>query len=223
MLPVSSVVQVQFAMAPGTAIVQKRLGGDSITIAICGDAGTAEGDFASCMIWATRPGNELPVLMIVMNNQWGISTRTDSQFCFQNIADRGEAFGIPSETFDGNDPVVSWCAIDRAMQWCREKRRPFLIEPRVSRLHGHSSSSGAKRVSDEPDCIELFEKKLLDASVLSQEWIDETWQAARAEALQASKQALNEPQPTPDDVYRHTYAPSSVDVIYPDDYRGLPE
>ena len=55
-------------MAPGTALVQKRLGGDGITIVTGGDAGTAEGDFASCMIWSTRPGNELPVLMVVTNN-----------------------------------------------------------------------------------------------------------------------------------------------------------
>jgi 2-oxoisovalerate dehydrogenase E1 component alpha subunit len=222
-LPVSSVVEVQFAMAPGTAIVQKRLGGDSITIVVGGDAGTAEGDFATCMIWSTRPGNELPVLMIVMNNGWGISTTTDSQYCLQNIADRGEAFGIPGETLDGNDPITSWHAIQRAMLWCRQKRRPFLLEPRVSRLHGHSSSSGAKRVTFEPDCVELFEKKLLDASVLSRDWIDETWEAARAEALKASKQVLDEPQPTPDDVYRHTYASSPVDAVYPDDYTGLPE
>src|SRR6516165_10236404 len=73
-LPVSSVIEVQFAMAPGTALVQKRHGGDGVTIVVGGDAGTAEGDFATCLVWSTRPGQELPVLMIVMNNLWGIST-----------------------------------------------------------------------------------------------------------------------------------------------------
>src|SRR5438093_8164009 len=63
-VPVSSVIEVQFAMAPGTALVQKRHGGDGITIVVGGDAGTAEGDFATCLIWSTRPGTELPVLMI---------------------------------------------------------------------------------------------------------------------------------------------------------------
>src|SRR5437588_4907330 len=55
---VSSVIQNQFTMAPGTAIVQKRVeGGDAITIVVGGDAGTAEGDFASCLVWSTRPAN----------------------------------------------------------------------------------------------------------------------------------------------------------------------
>jgi len=222
-IPVSSVVEVQYAMAPGTALVQKRLGGDGITIVVGGDAGTAEGDFATCLIWSTRPGNELPVLMIVMNNGWGISTTTRSQLRLQSIADRGEAFGIPGETLDGNDPIVSWHAIQRAMQWCREKRRPFLLEPHVSRLYGHSSSSGAKRVATEPDCLAMFEQKLLDSSILTHDWIGEIRAEARQEAQRASEQALSEPSPTSEDVPRHTYAPSSVDAVYPDDYTGLPE
>src|SRR6266446_3422610 len=57
-VPVSSVIEVQFAMAPGTAIVQKRAGGDGITVVVGGEAGTAEGDFASCMVWSTRPEQE---------------------------------------------------------------------------------------------------------------------------------------------------------------------
>src|SRR5438105_9998690 len=66
-IPVSSVIEIQYTMAPGTAIVQKRHGGDGISIVAGGDAGTAEGDFASCMVWSSRPHNELPVLMVVMN------------------------------------------------------------------------------------------------------------------------------------------------------------
>src|SRR4029077_17523812 len=95
--PISSVIEVQYAVAPGSAIVQKRLGGDSITIVTGGDAGTAEGDFASCLVWSTRPGHELPVLMIVTNNRWGISTPADSQHGEQHVIDRGIAFGIPGE------------------------------------------------------------------------------------------------------------------------------
>src|SRR4051812_46831902 len=54
-VPVTSVIEVQYVMAPGTARVQKRYGGDALTIVTGGDAGTAEGDFASCLIWSTRP------------------------------------------------------------------------------------------------------------------------------------------------------------------------
>lgn len=221
-VPVSSVVGAKFAMAPGTALVQKRRGGDGVTVVVGGDAGSSEGDFATCMIWSTRPGQELPVLMIVMNNQWGISTPMRSQHSEQHIVDRGEPFGIPGEVVDGNDPIASWHALRRALQWCRRKRRPFMLEPQVSRLHGHSSSSGAVRVENEPDCLELWEAKLLAAGLLTRASIDELWEVARGEAAAAVQQALQEPEPTPDDVRRHTYAASPVDVVYPDDYTGLP-
>jgi len=222
-IPVSSVIESQFVMAPGTALVQKRHGGNGVTVVVGGDAGSSEGDFASCMIWSTRPGQELPVLMIVMNNQWGISTPRQAVHGEQRIIDRGEPFGIPGEVVDGNDPVASWHALRRAFHWCRRKRHPFMLEPHVSRLHGHSSSSGAARVRDEPDCLPMFEEKLLAASVITRESIDETWHAARAEAAAAAEQALQEPEPGPDDVRRHTYAPSRVDAVYPDDYTGLPQ
>jgi 2-oxoisovalerate dehydrogenase E1 component alpha subunit len=222
-VPVTSVIEVQYAMAPGTAIVQKRLGGDSITIVAGGDAGTAEGDFASCLIWSTRPGNELPVLMIVTNNHWGISTPASSQHGERHIIDRGKAFGIPGEVVDGNDPIASWHAIRRALEHCRTERRPFLLEALVSRLHGHSSSSGAARVKNEPDCIPLFEQKLLDAGVLDPEALERTHADANAEADAALEQVLSEPKPTPEDVYKYTYAPSPVDAVYPGDYTGLPE
>jgi 2-oxoisovalerate dehydrogenase E1 component subunit alpha len=222
-LPVTSVIEVQYTMAPGTALMQKRHeGGVGITIVTGGDAGTAEGDFASCMIWSSRPGNELPVLMIVNNNGWGISTPARLVHAEQHIIDRGKAFGIPGEVVDGNDPIASWHAIRRAMDHCRQKRRPFMLEALVSRLHGHSSSSGAQRVKDQPDCIPLFEDRLIEAGVLTPEERDEIHIEARAEAESALEQALKEDKPTPEDVVRHTYASSPVDVVYPDDYTGLP-
>src|SRR5262245_33205830 len=113
--PVSSVIEDQFVIAPGSAIVQKRCGSDGITIVVGGDAGSAEGDFASCLVWSTRPVNPLPVLMIVMNNGWGISTCAAGQHGEKHVADRAKPFGIPSEVVDGNDPVGSWHSIRRGI------------------------------------------------------------------------------------------------------------
>jgi 2-oxoisovalerate dehydrogenase E1 component alpha subunit len=222
-LPVSSVIEIQYTMAPGTALVQKRHGGDGITIVTGGDAGTAEGDFASCLIWSTLPGRELPVLIIVMNNAWGISTAARTMHAEKHIIDRGKPFGIPGEVVDGNDPIASWHAIRRAMDYCRKERRPFMLEALVSRLHGHSSSSGALRVKNEPDCIELFERKLLEAQAIDPETIEQIHEEAQAEADRAADQAAREPRPSPQDVEMFTYAPSPVDVVYPDDYTGLPQ
>ncbi len=221
-IPVTSVIEVQYVMAPGTALMQKRHGGDGITIVTGGEAGAAEGDFASCLVWSTRPDNELPVLMIVTNNGWGISTAACTQHGEKHVIDRGKAFGIPGEVVDGNDPIASWHAVHRAMEHCRKERRPFMLEAMVSRLYGHSSSSGALRVKGEPDCIELFGQKLQEAGLLDEEEVEETYDAAQTEAETAVEEALGEPRPTAADVEKYTYAPSTVDPVYPDDYTGLP-
>jgi 2-oxoisovalerate dehydrogenase E1 component alpha subunit len=221
-IPVTSVIEIQYLMAPGTALMQKRCGGDGVSIVVGGEAGTSEGDFASCLIWCTRPGNELPVLMVVTNNGWGISTSADSQHSERHIIDRGQAFGIPGEVVDGNDPIASWHAVERALAYCRRERRPYLLEALVSRLHGHSSSSGAIRVKSEPDCIALFERKLLEAGALDPALREQVYADARAEADAAAEEVLQERRPTADDVNLDTYAPSTVDVVYPGDYTGLP-
>jgi 2-oxoisovalerate dehydrogenase E1 component alpha subunit len=222
-IPITSVIEVQYAMAPGTALVQKRLGGDGITIVTGGDAGTAEGDFASCLVWSTRPGNEVPVLIVVTNNQWGISTTACSQHGEKQIIDRGKAFGIPGEVTDGNDVIASWHAVKRAMAYVRREKRPYMLEATVSRLYGHSSSSGALRIKGEPDPIELFEHKLFEAGVLEPATAEHVHAEAEAEVEAAVEQVLAEPQPRPADIERHTYAPSAVDAVYPEDYTGLPQ
>jgi 2-oxoisovalerate dehydrogenase E1 component alpha subunit len=221
-VPVSSVVENQYVVAPGTAWVQKRRGGDAITIVTGGDAGTAEGDFASCLVWSSRPGNELPILIIVTNNRWGISTSAESQHGEKHTTDRARAFGIPGEVVDGNDPILSWHAIRRGMEHCRKERKPYAIEALVSRLHGHSSSSGAIRVKDEVDCIEEFEQKLQSAGVMDAEAIERVHEEVKAEVEAALEQATAEPTPSVADIYPHTYAPSKVDAVYPRDYTGLP-
>jgi 2-oxoisovalerate dehydrogenase E1 component subunit alpha len=221
-LPVTSVIEVQYVMAPGTALVQKRHGGDGVSVVIGGDAGTAEGDFGSCMVWSTRPGNDLPVLMVVTNNGYGISTPAKTQHSERHISDRGEPFGIPGEVVDGNDAVATWHALERAFEYCRNTRRPYLLEAMVSRLHGHSSSSGAARVSNEADCVRLFERQLVQDGVIHRELAEMVWHEAREEADAAVETAMSEPKPTIEDVERFTYAPSPVDAVYPEDYTGLP-
>src|SRR5439155_20760138 len=138
---------------------------------------------------------------------WGISTAAEPQHGDKRVIDRGAAFGIPGEVVDGNDPIASWHAIARAMAHCRRGRTPYMLEARVSRLHGHSSSSGAQRVRDEADCILLFEERLLEAGILDREAMEQVRDEARAEADGALDQATHEPRPTPEDVYRHIYAP----------------
>jgi 2-oxoisovalerate dehydrogenase E1 component alpha subunit len=166
LLPVSSPIEVQYAMAPGTALVQKRHGGDAITIVTGGDAGTAEGDFASCLVWSSRPGHELPVLICVTNNHWGISTPYGQVQGVEKLSDRGVAFGMKTKTIDGNDPISAYLELKEAFEYVRTERKPYLVEAVVSRLYGHSSASGANYSTAEADCLPLFEARLERHGVL---------------------------------------------------------
>lgn len=203
--PITSPIEVQYVTAIGTAIAQKKHGGDGITIVNGGDAGTAEGDFASCLIWASRPGNELPLLIIVANNQWGISTPAATQHGEKQIADRGKAFGIRTQVVNGNDVTASYQAIQEAMQYVRQERKPLLLEARVSRLYGHSSASGAMFQSDEEDPLITFEQKLLASGALSQEKIKSKRAHYEEEFRRLADQVKNEPQPDPASIYDFIY------------------
>jgi 2-oxoisovalerate dehydrogenase E1 component alpha subunit len=203
--PVSSPIEVQYAMAPGTALVQKRHGGDGITIVTGGDAGTAEGDFASCLVWSSRKGQELPVLIIVTNNRWGISTPYDQVQGAERIADRGKAFGMRTKTIDGNDPVESYRELQEAFAYVRKERKPFLLEARVSRLYGHSSASGASFVKNEADCLRDFEAKLESMGLLSAAQAKAERDAYTAELAAIAQQVMTEPAPEGSSIWEHTF------------------
>jgi len=192
-------------MAPGTAIAQKRAGGRGITIVTGGDAGTAEGDFATCLIWSSRPANPLPMLIIVTNNKWGISTNYAGQHGEKRISDRGKGFGIESKTIDGNDPEVSYREIAAAMEYVRTERKPFLLEAMVSRLFGHSSASGANAVADEADCLKGFEKKLEDRKLLTRQQMEELRHKYAIELQDAHRKVRQEPQPKGDSIYENVF------------------
>ena len=206
-VPVSSPIEVQFSMAPGTAIANKRAGGRGITIVQGGDAGTAEGDFPTCLVWCSRPENPLPLLMIVANNQWGISTHASGQHGEKKISDRGKAFGIECATIEANDPESAYHGLKKAMDYVRKERRPFLLEAMVSRLYGHSSSSGANFVTEEIDCIKRFEQKLEERGVLTRQYMDDLRARYTQELLEAAKRVREEPVPTGDQIYDNVFTP----------------
>jgi 2-oxoisovalerate dehydrogenase E1 component alpha subunit len=203
--PVSSPIEVQYAMAPGTAHVQKRHGGDGITIVTGGDAGTAEGDFASCLIWSSRPGNELPVLIVVTNNQWGISTPANTQHGDKLISERGRAFGIQCKTIDGNDPITAYQELQEAMAYVRKERKPFLLEARVSRLYGHSSASGANYVTGEADCIMEFEQTLEQHGVLSRAQMDGVKKKWADHLAELARSVREEPPPEGESIWKFIF------------------
>jgi 2-oxoisovalerate dehydrogenase E1 component alpha subunit len=203
--PVSSPIEVQYIMAIGTAHAQKRHKAKGITIVTGGDAGTAEGDFASCLVWASRKGNELPMLITVQNNKWGISTSFHGQHGEAYIADRGKAFGIRTSVINGNDPQESYLKLQEEIAYIRKTGKPCLMEAMVSRLYGHSSASGANRIDNEVDPVMEFQQLLLETSTIDQKLVDETWQKYDDEAKAAFEIVKTEPVPQSDTIWDHVF------------------
>ena len=208
-MPVTSTIETQYLVALGTARAQRRerLAGrkSGITVVVGGDAGTAEGDFASCLVWSSRPNEELPLLMIVTNNGYGISTPAATQHGERNIADRAKAFQIQSSVTDGNNPEKVYSSLMTAMDYIRETGRPYLLELATSRLYGHSSSSGANRVTHEVCPIDQFEKAMIKKGWLAEDEAKAIFEEANQESIRATEQARQESWPDASTVLDHTF------------------
>jgi len=202
--PVSSPIEVQYATAIGTGLAQRRAK-NGITIVTGGDAGTAEGDFASCLVWSSRPGRELPMLIIVTNNKWGISTSYSTQQGVSKISDRGAPFGMMAKTIDGNDPISAYLELKEAIEYVRTERKPYLVEANVSRLYGHSSASGANYVTEEADCISQYEAKLIEHGLFSKKEAEELRKKTIDDLADQARLVRDEPQPSPDTIWDNIF------------------
>ena len=111
---------------------------------------------------------------------------------------------------DGNDPIASYLQIEEAMDYIRTERKPFVLEARLSRLHGHSSSSGANRVTDEPDCLADFERQLNAWGLRSQADSDAMRERQEKELLEATRRVLEEPKPDPSEIWDYVYADRNI-------------
>ncbi len=205
-VPISPTIETQYSTLIGTGIAQARAKTDAITIVNGGDAGTAEGDFHSCLVWANRPALPLPILIIVVNNGWGISTEMKTQHGEKNISDWAKVFpDMPGKTINGNDVLESWAALEEAFAYIRKNRKPYLLEARCSRLYGHSSSSGANRIN-ESDCIGLLETALLDRGLAKAADFKKTWDKEAAALDAAHKLVKSEPFPAVESVWEDVFA-----------------
>ena len=206
--PVMSPVEAQYSLAIGTAHAQARRGAKGITIVTGGDAGTAEGDFASALVWSSRKGSELPMYMIVTNNRWGISTPYAGQHGEEFIADRGKAFGIKTQLCNGNNPIESYLVLQEGLKYIRETGKPVLLEASVSRLFGHSSADGANRQEEEECPLETFQERLLKADYLNEREIKNIWKKYHDEAKKLESEVRQEPVPSSASIWDHVYVGS---------------
>jgi len=201
--PVSSPLSSQFVFALGTARAQLETSG--ITVTVGGDASTHLGDFASLLIWATRPGDPLPILMVISNNRIGMSTRYETQHGLPTIADRARTFGMPARVVDGLDVDASHAVLEEGFAYVRSQRRPFFIEANVSRLLGHSTASGAQRepgAEDPLDRVSFPEAWRDEIAERLRRELDQVLEEPAVEGASAELDVFGSPRPWPPSLRR---------------------
>jgi len=164
----------QMGVADGLALANKLKQNKKACLVFTGDGGTSEGDFHEAInvaaVW------ELPVIIIVENNQWGLSTPSVQQFKCESFADKGIGYGIEALSIDGNDVLEVYNTVRHYARSIRENPRPILIECKTFRLRGHEEASGTKYYPDglieqweKKDPLERFKEFCIDAGYLSEE------------------------------------------------------
>jgi len=209
-------------VADGLALAAQLRQEDRVVAAFVGDGGTSEGDFHEAVnlaaVW------KLPVVFVIENNQYGLSTPVREQFACEDLASRGAGYGMPGVICDGNDLLAVHRATSEAAARARRGDGPTLIEFKTFRMRGHEEASGTAYVPpalfDEwrgHDPIARFER-LLDESgamaseeraALRQQIVDEI------ESVTAGVIGAPEPQSSADRELADVYAPSLIEPCEP--------
>ena len=164
----------QMGVADGVALHNLIEKNKNITAVFTGEGGTSEGDFHEALnvasVW------NLPVIFIIENNGYGLSTPVNEQYNCKNLSDRGIGYGIESLTLDGNNVIEVYSKIKEIRKKIIKKPQPFLIEFKTFRMRGHEEASGVKYVPKEllekwgkKDPVLNFEAFLIDSSILTVE------------------------------------------------------
>ena len=132
----------QLAIGDGIALANKLKDNKKVTLAFTGDGGASEGDFHEALnvasVW------DLPIIFVVENNQWGLSTPSNEQFRCKSFVDKGIGYGMDAFQIDGNNVLEVYHAVKEISASLREKPRPFLLECVSFRMRGHEEASGTK-------------------------------------------------------------------------------
>ena len=166
----------QLSIADGVALAHKLKREQNISLAFTGEGGTSEGDFHEALnvaaVW------NLPVIFLIENNGYGLSTPTNEQYRCENLIDRAKGYGMESVLIDGNNILTVYDTIKGVRDYCIQQQRPYLIECKTFRMRGHEEASGIKYVPPhlfevwkEKDPVVNYESYLLNETVLTDESI----------------------------------------------------
>jgi 2-oxoisovalerate dehydrogenase E1 component len=193
----------QLCVGDGIALASKLKQEKKITVAFTGDGGTSEGDFhEACNIAAVW---NLPVIILIENNGYGLSTPVNEQFRCKYLAERAIGYGMKGITIDGNNILEVYHTVKKLAEEMRNNPHPVLLECMTFRMRGHEEASGTKYVPKE--LFEIWEKKdpvinyeswLIEQGIISPDYPDMLKEEMDAEVRAAFDRADAQPEVKPD-------------------------
>jgi len=179
-LPVNIIIGSQIAIAAGVAMAAQKQGKDDIVVASIGDGGTSHGDFNEGLNF----GNSFnaPMVVVVQNNRWGISTPVSKQTKAKTLAQKAVAAGAKGIQVDGNDILAMYVAMKEAAEHARSGKGVVVIEALTYRIGAHTTSDDPSLYRDEKEVEEWKAKdpiERLKKYLISKKW----WTEKEDEAL----------------------------------------
>lgn len=192
----------QLGVADGIALGNLLRKDKKVTVVFSGDGGASEGDFHESVntaaVW------NLPVIFVIENNGYGLSTPSNEQFKCKSFADKGIGYGIEGISIDGNNILKVYETIKTLAEDIRENPRPVILECVTFRMRGHEEASGTKYVPKElfdiwgrKDPVSTFEKYLINEGVLTEDIIENTRTEIKKQIDDGLEIAFAEQNPKP--------------------------
>lgn len=212
----------QNGVADGIALAAKLRNEKSITAVFNGDGGTSQGDFHEgvnvAAVW------DLPVIFVIENNGYGLSTPSHEQFRCASFVDKAIGYGIEGVRVDGNNVLDVYNTVSSLADSLRERPRAVILECITFRMRGHEEASGTKYVPQElmdawakKDPVGNFEAYLIAENIIDQKYCDDLRAEIRKEIESDLEVAFKETHPEPNTALEllDVYAPNPEEIILP--------
>src|SRR5260370_5372206 len=211
-LPVQIVIATQMLHAVGLAMAAKIAGDPVVSVGVCGDGATSEGDFNEALNFAGV--FQAPAVLVVQNNGWAISVPRAYQSAAPTLAARGAGFGVPAVLVDGNDILAVYAVMQQAVERARAGQGPTLVETLTYRIGAHTTADDPTRYRSHEeveawrakDPLTRFKRFLVSRDMLDEEQDRQLVAAVEEEINEAVRVAEAMPPMAPDSFFDYTSA-----------------
>ena len=201
------IVGAQVSLGTGLAFANHYRGNSNVSITYFGDAAANQGQVYECFNMAELW--KLPIVYVIENNRYAMGTSVNRASAQTDFSKRGLSFNIPGEQVDGMDVRAVRDAGERAIQWCRSGKGPYILEMQTYRYRGHSMSDPAKyrskdevqKMREEHDPIEQVRHRLLGPWHVTEAQLKDIDAKVREIVNEAAEFATNDREPDPSELW----------------------